>query len=102
MGKPRFRHVVLLRFRADASEEAKQALRNGLGALPDQIPELRSYRFGDDAGVAEGNFDFAIVADVDDEAAWRTYAAHPAHQAAIAQFIRPILEQRVAVQYRLD
>ncbi len=102
MEKATFRHVVLLRFRADASEQAKQALRDGLGALPSQIPELRSYRFGDDAGLAAGNFDFAIVADLDDEQAWRTYAGHPAHQAAIEQFIRPILEERVAVQYRLD
>jgi len=93
---------VLLRFRRDASDAAKRALREGLAGLPAQIPELRRYQVGDDLGLVEGNFDFAIVAEVDDPEAFRAYVDHPAHQEVVAQRIRPILEERVAVQYLVD
>jgi len=98
----RFRHVVMFRWKADAGAERLTALRRALAALPGQVPEIRSYRFGDDARAVEGNFDFAIVADFDDVEAWRRYVAHPAHQKLIAEHIRPILAERVAVQHRLD
>lgn len=94
-----FRHVVVFRFKAEATDAQKVALRDDLAALPGQIPELRRYVFGDDAGLADGNFDFAVVADFDDVAAYRAYAEHPAHQSLIADRIRPILAERVAVQY---
>ena len=93
------RHVVLLRFRDGTSEAARQTLRNALSALPDKIPEIQRYQLGDDAGLAEGNVDFAIVAEFASEEAFRSYAEHPAHKAAIAETIRPILEQRSALQY---
>jgi hypothetical protein len=93
---------VLLRFRKDASDQAKRALREGLAGLPAQIPELRRYQVGDDLGLAQGNFDFAIVAEVDDQAAFRVYVDHPAHQEVVTQCIRPILEERVAVQFLVD
>ena len=96
------RHVVLLRFQDDASDAAKQTIRNALSALPDRIPEIQRYQFGDDAGLVEGNVDFAIVAEFASEEAFRTYADHPAHKAAIAETIRPILEQRTALQYWID
>jgi hypothetical protein len=97
-----FRHVVVFRFTEDASQAARQAVREGLAALPAQIDVIRRYQFGNDAGLAEGNFDFAVVADFDDVAAYQIYAQHDAHQTLIAERIRPILAERVAVQYTLD
>jgi hypothetical protein len=94
-----FRHVVLLRLVPEATAEQRQAVLDGLATLPGQIPELRSYVFGPDAGISEGNFDLAVVAEVDDADAYRAYATHPAHLAVIAELIRPILAERVAVQF---
>lgn len=96
-----FRHCVLFRWTDEASDDQKQAVRDGLAALPTLIPEIRRYRFGDDAGLAEGNFDFAVVADFDSADAWRTYAAHAEHQRLIAERVRPILAGRAAVQFAL-
>ena len=95
------RHVVLMRWKEGTSDAQKRAVREGLAALPAAIPEIRSYRFGDDAALAEGNFDFAVVADFDDVTGFRTYASHDAHQKLIAEHIRPILRDRAAVQYTL-
>jgi hypothetical protein len=91
-----FRHVVLLTLddRADVD-----GLLDALGGLPEAIPELRAYQVGRDAGLVAGNATVAVVADFDDEAGWRTYADHPAHQAVIAERIRPHLVTRAAVQH---
>ena len=97
-----FRHVVLLKWKDGTDSASRSAVREGLAALPSQIPELRSYLFGEDRGLVPGNFDFAIVAEFEDEAAWRVYVDHPSHQDVIARLIQPIVAQRVAVQFDLD
>jgi len=92
----------MLRWKADASESQKRSLREGLERLREELSVIRDYRFGDDAGLAASNFDFAIVADFDDAEAYRVYADHPAHEELIRTLLRPILAERVAVQYRAD
>jgi hypothetical protein len=93
------RHVVLLKFVDEATPEQRQAVLDGLATLPPAIPAIRSYRFGLDAAIAEGNHDLAVVADFDDVDGYREYAAHPLHQQVIAERIRPILSARAAVQH---
>ncbi|HLF40218.1 MAG TPA: Dabb family protein [Acidimicrobiia bacterium] len=94
-----FRHVVMARWTETATEEEKQALRDRLLALPDQIPEVRSYRIGDDAGFSPDNFDIVVVADFDDSAGFLTYRDHPAHQKLVTELLRPIMAARAAVQH---
>ena len=94
------RHIVTLTFRDDTSAERVESIAAALRELPDQIPELRSYVVGVDAGLSEGNASLAVVADFDDVAAWETYRDHPAHQAVITQQIVPVLIARSAVQHR--
>src|SRR3954464_6465730 len=96
-----FRHVVLFRFTPEATDEQVEAMIDALRALPAAIPSLRAYHVGADAGVNEGNFDFAVVADCDDVDGYLAYRDHPAHQQVIVDHIRPILAERAAVQYAL-
>jgi hypothetical protein len=93
------RHVVLLRWAPEASDADKQSVRDGLAELPAAIPEIQHYVFGDDAGLADGNFDFAIIADFESRPDWQTYVSHEQHQRVITERIRPILQDRAAVQY---
>lgn len=97
-----FRHVVLFRWKPGTDPAALAALERALAELPAQVPEIRTYRFGRDAGLVTGNFDFAIVADFADEAAWRRYVDHPAHQKLVAERVRPIVLERAAAQVRSD
>lgn len=96
-----FRHVVLLRWIPDATAEQRAAVESGLAELPSLIPELRSYVFGADAHVNEGNFDLAVVADFDDFDGYLVYRDHPDHVAVLTERIRPILAERAAVQHEL-
>jgi len=92
---------VLLRWTPDATPEQLAHVESGLAALPSLIPEIRDYKFGADAHVNEGNFDFAIVADFDDVDTYLVYRDHPDHVALITDRLRPILAERVAVQHEL-
>jgi hypothetical protein len=96
-----FRHVVMFRWTPDASAESKAELASGLAEMPAAIDTIRSYRFGPDAGLAEGNWDFVVVADFTDVDGYVVYREHEAHQALIATLIRPIVAERAAVQHLL-
>jgi len=96
-----FRHVVLLRWIPEATAEQRAAVESGLATLPSLIPEIRSYVFGADAHVNEGNFDLAVVADFDDFDGYLVYRDQPDHVALIAERIRPILAERAAVQHEI-
>lgn len=96
-----YRHVALFRFAADSTPEQHEAILEGLRSLPAQIPELVDYRVGPDVGTAEGNFDFAVVADFAEPEHFELYVHHPAHEAVASTLIRPILDARAAVQYEI-
>ena len=96
------RHVVTFRFAEGTTDAQRDRIVEGLRALPGQIPEIRRYVFGPDLGLAEGNFDFVVVADFDDADGYRRYAEHEAHVALIREAIRPVLAERVAVQYEIE
>jgi stress responsive alpha/beta barrel protein len=96
-----FRHVVLFRWRDDTTAEQRRTVQTRLSELPGLIPELRSYQIGADAGMHAGNFDFAVVADFADQAAFLTYRDHPVHRAIVEESILPITAERCAVQYAL-
>jgi Stress responsive A/B Barrel Domain len=92
------RHISCLTWKEGTPPEAVAAVEAGLAELPALIPELRAFSFGPDLGLASGNADFAIVADLDDTDGWRRYQEHPAHQALLVDRIRPILASRTAAQ----
>jgi len=95
------RHIVLFTWADDATDEQKAAVPEALKTLPGLIPQIKSYTFGQDAGINQGNYDFAVVADFDSVDDYLVYRDHPDHQAVIAERIKPILASRAAVQLSL-
>jgi hypothetical protein len=93
------RHTVLFRWNPAVPAATLAAVGAGLGALPAAIPSIRSYSFGTDVGINEGNFDYAVVADFDDLDGYLAYRDHPDHRAVIAEHIAPNVAERVAVQF---
>jgi hypothetical protein len=96
------RHVVLFRWKPEATAEDVSRVEAALHQLPTKIPCIKAYRFGRDLGVQDGNADFALVADFTDQEGLRTYANHPDHQTVLENTIRPIMAQREAIQYVID
>ena len=94
-----FRHVVLLRWKPEATPEQRAAVETGLATLPGVIPEIRSYTIGTDAHVNEGNYDLVVVADFDDVDGYLVYRDNADHRAVIRDTIAPILAERAAIQH---
>jgi hypothetical protein len=92
------RHIVLFTWTEDATVSQKAAVLAALRRLPGLIPQIRAYTVGPDAGINQGNHEFAVVADFDGEDDYLTYRDHPLHQEVIATHIKPILAARAAVQ----
>jgi hypothetical protein len=89
----------MVRLTQDMTDAQKEALRAGLGRLPEVIPEIRSYRFGEDVGLNEGNFDFVVTADFDDADGYLAYRDHPDHKQLVAELMAPFVTKRAAVQF---
>lgn len=88
----------MFRWRADSTPEQRAA---SIGALRDfaaDVADLGMVHVGVDAGMAEGNFDVAVIADFADREGYRTYVDDPRHRALVAEHIAPILAARAAVQ----
>ena len=98
---PGLRHVVTLTFRDDTTAEQVDEIVTALRALPDAIPELKSYVVGPDVGRSEGNASLAIVADFDSWAGYEAYRDHPEHVGVATELIIPVLAGRGAVQHEL-
>lgn len=91
------RHVVMFRWAEGVTAQQIADVERNLAQLPGQIPELRSYQFGADLGINEGNYDFVIVAETDNIEGYVTYRDHPEHQ-VVKDMIAPLAAERAAIQ----
>ena len=96
------RHVVMFRFRDDADEAQRQAVHDAIATMPEATGVTETYTLGGDLGLGEGNFDFAVVGDFADQAAYLTYRDHPEHRRIVAEIIRPAITDRAAIQFEFS
>ena len=91
------------RYTAAATEAQKWAMIDAIVGMKAQIPEILDVHAGQDLSLAEGNHGFVAMVDFANSEHYKAYAKHPAHQAVIANYIKPILEPgtRTAVQFAL-
>ena len=94
-----FRHVVMFSWADDVDDAHIAAVSAALDTLPGKIDVLRNYRHGPDVGISDGNFDYVVVADLDNADDFATYRDHPDHVAVIQGLLAGRVEQRAAVQY---
>ena len=83
------RHIVLIRFRDDVSEEHRQQIYAELHGLVGKIDGLLNATFGPNVspeGLSKG-FRDGFVMDLRDGDARDRYLAHPLHQAAGAKLV---------------
>jgi hypothetical protein len=93
------RHTVLFSWKPEATDEQRQRAAHEVAKLPSMVPSVRAFASGSDAGLAQGNFDFAVSADFDDETGFFAYRDDPGHRDIVQRCILPIAAQRAAVQF---
>jgi hypothetical protein len=92
-------HVVLMTWKPGITADQVAAVGEGFARLAQDIPQIRSYRFGPDQGLYPGNADYALVAAFDSEADLRAYASHPLHRAFLKEVTGPLLASFSAAQF---
>lgn len=97
-----FRHVLMMRFREEATDSQIEELYRGLARLPDAIEEIGRYEFGPDLGLGETNPDMALIADFASEDDWRAYQEHPEHRVVSQDLVQPVAAELIRVQYLLE
>ncbi len=95
------RHVVLLSWTEDMTDEMEQKFADELLALAPTLRGARSYHAGPDAGLVDGNFDFVVVADFDDADSYLAYRDNAVHRDIISRYSGPYSKARAALQYEI-
>ena len=94
------KHIVLLKFKPEATAEQRREVIEDLRALPGQIDVIREYEAGEDVLKSPRSWDAALVGTYDSLEALKTYSDHPAHL-AVVQKIRAISEGVASVDFEV-
>ncbi len=96
----KLRHVVLFKFKAEATPQQIKAIEDGFRALPAKTGGVRSFEWGTDVSpekLSDG-FTHCFLVTFDTAAARDAYLPHPAHKAFVEQ-LKPILDKVLVVDY---
>lgn len=94
-------HMAMFRWYDGVTDQQIDALSRDLATMPERIDGVRSYRFGPDLGLRDGNFDFGVVAELDGPDDVDRYLDHPLHLELVANHIVHMVAIRRAVQISL-
>ena len=83
------RHIVLTKFKPDASEETIKGIYNGLAALADRLPGAANFTGGrsESPEQIERGYMHGFVIDFDSWDALQTYADNEEHKALGGQLV---------------
>jgi hypothetical protein len=94
------RHVVLFKFKDEATSEQIDEVVEAFRALPDKIDEIHAFEWGTDVspeGLSQG-LTHAFLLTFRTEEDRDAYLPHPAHK-EFGQLLRPILDKVTVVDY---
>lgn len=92
------KHIVFMKFKAEATEQQIADMEKGLAGLPGTIGEIKEYVFGRDVLHSERSYDFALVSAFEDMEAMQRYQVHPAHQEVLGK-VKAVSEGVVVVDF---
>jgi len=96
------KHIILWQLKDELAdgekEKVKSEIKEGLEGLKGKIPGLVDISVITE-GLASSNADVMLDSSFEDEAALKTYAAHPEHVAVADSKVRPYTKSRVCMDY---
>jgi hypothetical protein len=97
------RHLVLLKFKAEATAAQVDTIVQAFVDLPAQISAVKALEWGTDVspeGLGKG-FTHSFLLSFADAAARDAYLPHPAHPAFVAR-LQPVLADVLVIDYETD
>ena len=98
------KHIVLLTFKLNMTEDEINAVLEQLGNLRKIIPSIKSFSFGKNCspeGLNKG-YNHAFIMEFDDIEGRDTYLNHPEHRRIAQDVIVPVLENGLESALTLD
>lgn len=96
------KHIILWKIKDEKTDEEKQIIKKGvkegLEGLMGKIPGLLEIHVQIDS-LTSSNADIMLDSTFEDEAALKTYAAHPEHVKVADHNVRPFMEVRMCMDY---
>jgi hypothetical protein len=95
------RHIVLVTFKPEASDDAREAWHAAVTAMCEASPEVISHTLGKNIGSGPNHHDAALIADFPDLDAFRRYIGSDAHKAYVEDHGKHVTGRLAAVQHEL-
>ena len=92
-------HIVLFKWKTEATAEQIAAAVEGLRGLKELVPNVLDLSVGANFTDRGQGFTHGLVVRFPDKAALEVYGPHPAHQHVVQTFINPIRETVLALDY---
>jgi hypothetical protein len=92
-------HIVLFKWKSEATAEQITAALEALRAMPPKIAEIKGLTCGETFTDRGRGYTHGLVVRLPDRAALDVYQDHPDHQAVVVANIRPIVEEVLAIDY---
>src|SRR5690606_29999260 len=94
------RHVVIVKFKADANQEQVQEVVDAFRALPGKIDAIQGFEYGTDNSpeMKEAGFTHCFLLTFADEKGRDVYLPHPAHE-EFKKLAGPRFEKVLVVDY---
>ena len=96
------RHVVLFRFRPDAEPALRQAVLDGLAALPTYYPAMRSFGLGENVSERDDSFSHVMTMEFASLDLLRAYLNSERHEALVRDWFAPNVAARAIASYSVS
>jgi 2,3-dihydroxy-p-cumate/2,3-dihydroxybenzoate 3,4-dioxygenase len=93
------RHMVLFRFRPDASDKARAQVLNGLAELPQRFAAMRRFGLGENISKRDSRFTHVMTIEFDTRDQLELYLDSEHHEHFVHNYFRPAIEERAIASY---
>lgn len=95
------RHVVLFKFKDNATPAQIKSLEEAFGGLRTKIKEMKGFEFGTNNSPENLNqgFTHCFVATFASEKDREAYLPHPAHKAFVEEYVKPYIDKVCVIDY---
>lgn len=94
------RHMVLFRFKPEATDAERGAVLDGLARLPSHFPAMRRFGLGENISRRDATFPHVMTVEFEQQAALEAYLDSAEHERFVATVFRPAIEARAIASYR--
>ena len=94
-------HIVLFKWQPGTSAETIASVMSALRGMKGKVPEIIDLSCGDNFSELSQGFQNGLVVQVKDKAALDGYAKNADHQEIIQTLIKPILLDKITVDYEV-